>query len=170
MDGGGTTVGRMMIRHATLEDAPAIAALEAECFPASEAATRADIEDRLRVYPDHFWLLFDGDELVSFVNGMVTDLPDLTDDMYEDASMHDGHGAWQMVFGVDTAPARQGSGCASRTMRAAIDESRAAGRKGMVLTCKERLIGFYEHFGYVDEGVSSSEHGGVVWHQMRLTF
>ena len=46
----------------------------------------------------------------------------------------------------------------------------AAGRKGIVLTCKERLIGFYAQFGFVDEGVSVSTHGDVVWHQMRLTF
>ena len=45
-----------------------------------------------------------------------------------------------------------------------------AGRKGIVLTCKERLIGFYAQFGFVDEGVSVSTHGDVVWHQMRLTF
>lgn len=43
-------------------------------------------------------------------------------------------------------------------------------RKGIVLTCKERLIGFYAQFGFVDEGVSVSTHGDVVWHQMRLTF
>ena len=39
-----------------------------------------------------------------------------------------------------------------------------------MLTCKERLIGFYAQFGFVDEGVSVSTHGDVVWHQMRLTF
>ena len=39
-----------------------------------------------------------------------------------------------------------------------------------MLTCKERLIGFYARFGFVDEGVSASTHGDVVWHQMRLTF
>ena len=45
------------------------------------------------------------------------------------------------------------------------------GRKGLVLTCKERLIHYYAKFGFVDEGVSEkSTHGNVVWHQMRLTF
>ena len=39
---------------------------------------------------------------------------------------------------------------------------------GVVLTCKENMIPFYEQFGFVDEGVSESEHGGVVWHQMRI--
>ena len=43
-------------------------------------------------------------------------------------------------------------------------------RKGLVLTCKEKLIPYYSSFGFQDEGISSSEHGNVVWHQMRLRF
>ena len=39
-----------------------------------------------------------------FVDGFVTDTPDLTDEMYADASLHDAHGAWQMIFGVNTLP------------------------------------------------------------------
>lgn len=45
------------------------------------------------------------------------------------------------------------------------------GRKGAVLTCKQRLVDYYAKFGFVDEGVTDkSVHGGVVWHQMRITF
>lgn len=51
-----------------------------------------------------------------------------------------------------------------------IDDAKLQGRKGMVLTCKEHLISYYEKFGFKDEGISSSEHGNVVWHQMRLRF
>ena len=39
-----------------------------------------------------------------------------------------------------------------------------------MLTCKERLLSFYRQFGYRNEGVSGSEHGGAVWYEMRLTF
>jgi hypothetical protein len=39
-----------------------------------------------------------------------------------------------------------------------------------VLTCKDQYLPFYLKFGYKDEGISASEHGGVVWHEMRLTF
>ena len=43
-------------------------------------------------------------------------------------------------------------------------------RKGCVLTCKDRLVHYYETFGYRSEGVSASTHGGAVWYDMRLTF
>ena len=96
--------------------------------------------------------------------------PDLADAMYDDAGLHEPDGAWQMIFGVDTAPAYRHHGYASTLMRRVIDDARAAGRAGLVLTCKDRLIGFYARFGYQDEGVSESTHGNVVWHQMRLRF
>ncbi len=67
----------MTIRTATLADLPALAAVEAACFPVAEAATEAELRDRLTHYADHFWLLLDGDRLVSFVDGMVTDQADL---------------------------------------------------------------------------------------------
>ena len=51
-----------------------------------------------------------------------------------------------------------------------IADAQANGCKGVVLTCKEPKIPFYARFGYIDEGLSSSTHGGVPWHQMRLTF
>ena len=90
--------------------------------------------------------------------------------MYEDASMHREDGAWQMIFGLNTIPERRREGLAARLMRAFIEEARQEGRRGVVLTCKERLIHYYGGFGFTDEGVSGSEHGGAVWHQMRLVF
>ena len=128
------------------------------------------IKGRLEVFADHFWLLEDGDTLVGFVNGMATDLPDLCDEMYEDAHMHDPKGAWQMIFGVDTIPAYRRRGCAEKVLNQVIEDTRKAGRKGLVLTCKDKLVHYYAKFGFVSEGVSQSEHGGVVWYQMRLTF
>lgn len=160
----------MELKKATKEDVAAIAALEARCFPKLEAATEASVRDRVAVYPNHFLLLFDGTRLVSFVNGFVTDERDLTDEMYEKAGMHDENGAWQMIFGLDTDPDYQCQGLAAKVLMAFIEQARKEGRKGLVLTCKKRLIHYYARFGFVDEGVSGSTHGNVVWHQMRLTF
>lgn len=127
--------------------------------------------ERVRYYGNHFWLLFDGGRLISFVDGFVTDEPDLTDEMYENAAMHNENGAWQMLFGVNTLPAYRRRGYAGTLLRRAIDDARAQGRLGLVLTCKERLVPYYAKFGFLDEGVSEkSTHGNVRWHQMRLSF
>lgn len=160
----------MEIRKATLADLAAITAVEAECFPAAEAATEESFRGRLSVYPDHFWLLFDGDKLIGFVNGMVTDIADLCDEMYENAAMHDENGAWQMIFGVNTIPYYRRRGLAEQVLRQVIADAKEQGRKGLVLTCKDKLVHYYAKLGFVSEGVSESNHGGVVWYQMRLTF
>ena len=161
----------MDIRTATMDDLPALAAVEAACFPAAEAATAADFAARLAVYPNHFWLLEDGDgTLVSFVNGLVTDEPTLRDEMYENAALHNESGAWQMIFGVNTLPQYRRQGLAAMVIERVIADAKAQGRKGCVLTCKEKLIHYYEKFGFQNEGVSQSVHGGVIWYDMRLTF
>lgn len=160
----------MEIRAASINDLDAITALEAQCFPAAEAASRESFHARLEAFAEHFWLLCDGAEPVSMVNGMVTDAPDLTDEMYGDAGLHDPDGKWQMIFGVDTLPAYRRRGCAGRLLARAIADAREQGRAGVVLTCKEKLIPYYAKFGFRDEGMSSSTHGGAVWHQMRMTF
>ena len=160
----------MTIRKAAIDDLTAVTAVEAECFPAAEAAKEEAFRERLRTYPEHFWLLFENDKLVGFVNGMVTDEPDLTDEMYDDADMHDPNGAWQMIFGVNTIPDYRRQGCAELLLRRAIADAKEQGRKGLVLTCKEKLLHYYAKFGFVNEGVSASVHGNVTWYQMRLTF
>ena len=159
-----------MIRTATMADLPTITQLEAICFPAAEAATEESFTRRLEMYPNHFWVLMDGDALVSFVNGMATDEPDLRDEMYDDATLHDENGTWQMIFGVDTHPDYRRQGCAGKLLEHVIGQAKAQGRRGLVLTCKEKLVPYYSKFGLVSEGISQSTHGDVVWYQMRLTF
>lgn len=160
----------MEIRKGTLKDLEAIAAVEAACFPAAEAATAEEFAGRLQQYGNHFWLLWEGERLLAFVDGFCTDWPDLTDEMYADASLHRENGAWQMIFGVNTIPACRRQGYAGQLLQQAIADARAQGRKGLVLTCKEALVHYYAKFGFVSEGISGSTHGGVVWYQMRLKF
>ena len=160
----------MEIRNATMDDLQAIAAVEAACFPAAEAATAEEFAGRLAHYAGHFWLLFEQGELVAFVDGFCTDTPDLTDEMYADAALHDENGAWQMIFGVNTIPAYRKHGYAGELIKCAIEDARKQERKGLVLTCKDHLVHYYAKFGFENEGVSESEHGGVKWNQMRLKF
>ena len=160
----------MLIRTATIEDLDAVTAVEAECFPPAEAATRSDFKQRLAHYSNHFWLMFDEDKLIAFVDGMVTDMADLTDEMYEHAALHKEDGTWQMIFGVNTLPAYRKQGYAGELIREAIRTAKNQGRKGLVLTCKDALVPYYTKFGFQNEGISGSVHGNVVWNQMRLVF
>lgn len=161
----------MVIKHASRKDISALTAVETACFPPAEAATEKEFIGRVQYYGNHFWLLYEGDKLLAFVDGFVTDEPDLTDVMYEDAALHNEQGAWQMIFGVNTLPEYRRHGYAGQLLRRAVADARQQGRKGLVLTCKERLLPYYAKFGFQDEGVTDkSTHGNVAWHQMRLSF
>ena len=161
----------MEIRHATKHDISAISEVEAKCFPPSEAASEKAFTGRIENYGNHFWLMYENDKLIAFVDGFVTDESDLTDEMFADATMHDENGAWQMIFGVNTLPEYRNNGYASELLRRAIDEAKEQGRKGVVLTCKDKLLPFYARLGFVDEGITDkSTHGNAVWHQMRIIF
>ena len=161
----------MTIRTALSTDLQAISAVEAACFPPAEAADAAAFAGRLACYRSHFLLMLDDDgRLLSFVDGFCTDEPDLTDEMYEHAELHNEQGAWQMIFGVNTLPGYRRQGLAGTLLRQFIADARAQGRRGLVLTCKAEKIHWYASFGFENEGPSASVHGGAVWYQMRLTF
>ena len=165
----------MEVRHANMNDLAELAEIEAECFPPAEAADKESIEGRLKVFPNHFWVLEGTDDcgnkkIISFVNGFVTDEADLDDEMYEVPSLHKEDGKWQMIFGLNTRPEYQRHGYAGIMLDAMEKQAREEGRCGLVLTCKDKLIHYYEAHGYKCEGVSKSVHGNVTWYQMRVKF
>ena len=61
-----------LIRHATIDDLDALAAMESECFPAAEAADRSSLRARIETYPECFWLLIDGEIVMAFINGTIS--------------------------------------------------------------------------------------------------
>jgi len=69
----------MLFRRATIDDIDLVTAVEAECFPAAEAAPREQFHDRLSVYPTHFWLCYEGDKIIGFIDGFVSYEDILTD-------------------------------------------------------------------------------------------
>ena len=75
-----------------------------------------------------------------------------------------------MIFGVNTLPGFRRRGYAEKVLRKVVEDAKNAGRKGVVLTCKDRLVPFYEKIGFVNEGLSESTHGGAVWYNMRIVF
>ena len=158
------------IRTAVSEDLDQVTAIEAVCFPKAEAADRASFAHRLATFPDSFFVAVHDGKIIGFVNGCVTNEKTIRDEMYEDSSLHDPKGAYQSIFGLDVLLEYQRQGIAAKLMEQMIRDAKERGRKGLILTCKDRLIHYYEKFGYKNKGVSQSVHGGVVWYDMLLEF
>lgn len=160
----------MKIRKATLNDLEQLVEIEKICFPVSEAASRKSFENRLLNFSECFWLLEHNQKIIAFINGMTTNKQRIIDEMFTDSSLYVPNGEWLAIFGVDTLPEYQGNGYASKLMEVIIAEMKEKELKGCVLTCKEKLIGFYEQFGYRNIGKSASVHGGAIWYDMILEF
>ena len=48
-----------------------------------------------------------------------------------------------------------GHGYAGELIQRAIDDAKAQGRSGIVLTCKDKLVDYYAKFGFANEGKSN---------------
>lgn len=160
----------MQIRLAKLEDLEHITKIERICFPVAEAATAADFQKRFDAFGECFLVADNGNEVIGFVNGCVTDKPILSDELYYNPKLHISSGGYQTVFGLDVLPEYRGQGVAAQLLNEFIELAKQRNQKGMILTCKDHLIHYYEKFGFVHQGISDSSHGGAVWHDMLMEF
>lgn len=160
-----------IIRQARPEDLDQVAEVERICFPEAEAAGRESLRLRIQAFPESFLVAEEqGGAIIGFINGAVTDKKTISDDMFEDAGLHKEDGAYQSIFGLDVLPQYRRQGIAAALMEGLIRSAEEKGRKGLILTCKERLIPYYGKFGYRNMGVSESVHGGAVWYDMIMEF
>lgn len=158
------------IRPVTLQDLEAVADVERACFPEAEAASKTSFEQRIRTFSDSFFVAELDGKVVGFINGSVINGKVIYDDLFHDTNLHIPEGKYQTIFGLDVIPAFRKKGIGELLMAHMIETARNAGRYGLVLTCKEHLIHYYEKFGFVNLGVSESKHGGATWYDMILEF
>ena len=156
------------IEQAKAEALKDIANIEAICFPQTEACGYEEFVKRYEVFGENFLVARKDDQIVGFINGNETSQRYLPDCFYSDASLHDPKGIYMTVFGIDVLPTYQHQGIASMLMHAYIDLARKKGKEGIILTCKDRLLPFYESFGYKKLQDSLSSHGGAKWNDMFL--
>lgn len=156
----------MKIRNVTIEDLPKLVGIEQQCFSREEAATEEAFEGRIRRIPDSFFVAEENGEVIGLVNGPVIQTEFITDDLFANIQENPLTGGHQSILGLAVFPSKQSRGVASDLLTHLEKSSRERKRETITLTCKEDLIQFYEKFGFVNRGVSNSEHGGIVWYNM----
>ncbi|MEG0283375.1 MAG: GNAT family N-acetyltransferase [Erysipelotrichales bacterium] len=154
------------IRNGKVEDLEELFIIENNCFPPSEAASREAMKQRLEIINDSFFVALENNKLVGLVNGPVINVPFISDDLFDEIIENPKTGGYQSILGLAVDPSVQRRGIAGQLLRHLEQEAIKAGRDGLSLTCKEKLIPYYESFGYKNEGVSESVHGGVTWYNM----
>lgn len=160
----------MEIRLGCSEDLKEIIKIESSCFPSAEAASKKVLLERFEAFGENFLVAVKDDKVVGFINGCATDKASLPDKLYHDVKLHNPKGKFQTVFGLAVLPSYRNHGTAAILLKEFINLSKKRGKKGMVLTCKDYLVHYYEKFGFKNEGVSASSHGGARWNDMILLF
>lgn len=159
---------KVTIRKVRPEDLDRITEIEAICFPAAEAAPRTSFTERIAAFPESFLVAETNETLIGFINGCSTNSPVIHDEFYHDTRHHIPDGKNLSVFGLDVIPPFRRQGIAAQLMHHFIQLARDTGKKSVILTCKDRLVHYYESFGYVNSGISESTHGGAQWFDMTL--
>lgn len=160
----------MDIRQANKDDLEYIVKIESVCFPSAEAASEETIKERFNAFSENFLVAVEDNKVIGFINGSTTDKAALPDKLYHNANLHNPKGKYQTVFGLDVLPQYRNRGIGAQLLHKFIEIAKERGKNGVVLTCKDYLIHYYEKFGFTHEGLSISDHGGAKWNDMILLF
>ncbi|MEA5085039.1 hypothetical protein SDC9_57621 [bioreactor metagenome] len=158
----------IIVRPASLNDLERIADIESTCFPEKEAADYKSLIERIMAFKRSFLVAEQENKIIGFINGSVAKQKKLTDELYRSIELHDDAAPYQMIFGLAVDPSVQHQGIAALLMKKFIEQAQESHKAIITLTCKKKLIPFYEQFGYLDEGKSVSSHGGACWYDMTL--
>ncbi len=153
-------------RTATPADTDRCFEIETTAYEGDEAATREKIATRIAQYPEGFLIMELGGEIIGFINGGCAHEVVMSDEAFKELVGHDPAAPNVVIMSVVIDPAQQGKGYSTRLMRAFIQHMTGLGKRTIHLMCKDRHVPLYERFGYRYVQPSTSDHGGMAWHEM----
>lgn len=155
-------------RNARPSDAVRCFELETAAYEGDEAATLRKISDRIKVYPDGFLVLEAEGEIVGFMNcGCAYDV-ELSDEEFKELVGHDPDAPNVVIMSVVVDPLHQGKGHSRALMEEFVSRMKLMGKSAIYLMCKEHHVPLYQRFGFIYLHPSTSDHGGMTWHEMSM--
>ncbi|MEP3299827.1 MAG: GNAT family N-acetyltransferase [Pseudoruegeria sp.] len=155
-------------RNAQPADAIRCFEIETSAYEGVEAATLKRISKRIDVYPDGFIILEVKDEIVGFMNCGCTHEVEMSDEEFKELVGHDPNAPNVVIMSVVVDPAQQGKGLARALMVEFVGRMKTMGKSVIYLMCKEHHVPLYERFGFSYLKSSTSDHGGMAWHEMSM--
>lgn len=143
--------------------------IESVSYSGEEAATKDKILKRIKSYPEGFIVIENDREIMGFINSGATQKVELSDEEFKELIGHDPEGKHIVILSVVIHPDYQGRGMASKLMNSFIDKMKSLGKSDIFLICQTELIDMYASYGFVNLGISDSDHGGMSWNEMSLS-
>lgn len=157
-----------IFRPANEQDVRRCYEIEISAYEGDEAATREKIALRIAQYPQGFLVMELDGEMIGFINSGCAHEVVMSDEAFKELVGHDPLAPNVVIMSVVIAPEHQGKGYASVLIREFVERMRSMGKRSIHLMCKEHHVELYQKFGYRYIKPSSSDHGGMSWHEMVL--
>ncbi|RPB02016.1 acyl-CoA N-acyltransferase [Choiromyces venosus 120613-1] len=172
------TKERVYVRTLTLSDLEACAALEEAAFIPSERCPRETFSYRLKVCPELCFGIFtirrNKEYLLGHAIATKTLSPSVTESSMAIAtprySPHHPAGPTIALHSLAIQPAHQGRYLGTTLLQEYIQRMSIGGgcEQRIALIARDRLVGFYERFGFRCKGVSPVKFGGGEWMDLVL--
>ncbi|GAX03294.1 GNAT family acetyltransferase [Secundilactobacillus pentosiphilus] len=144
----------------------AIMAIENQGFTPDEAATKASMAERIERISDTFIVATQNQRVLGYIVGPAANTRYLSDALYDHLEANNPTDRYQTVLSLAVAKSVRGHGVGSKLLAELAKVAKAQHRQAITLTCLKKRVPFYEHNGYVNEGVSTSKHAGETWYNM----
>lgn len=158
-----------MFRNARPSDVDRCFEIETSAYEGDEAATHEKISKRIEVYAEGFIVVELDGAVVGFINSGCADKVEMSDEAFKELVGHDPDAANVVIMSVVVDPKYQGKGLSRKMMDEFVERMRRMGKETIHLMCKEHHVPLYERFGYHYLQPSTSDHGGMTWHEMSMT-
>lgn len=156
----------MLIRHANLADLDTITEIELSNFGSDVAISREAFEERLTLMTDTFLVIEEEGKVLAYIEGPVVERPLIHDGLFHKVEANPDGGGYIAITSLSVSPAYKGQGLGTTLLAAMKDLAVSQKRFGLVLTCEDYLVPYYEMNGFLNEGQAESCHGGRVWYAM----
>lgn len=156
----------MSLRNVQVTDLEQLLLIENEGFSIEEAATKEAFVERIQLIPDTFIVAEKEGKILGYINGPIIHQLYITDDLFTKIKANPNRGGYQSILGLAVSNQARNQGIAKILMEKVEELVKENEREGITLTCKQKLVSFYEKLGFVNHGMSESQHGGVRWYNM----
>lgn len=155
-------------RNAQLSDADRCFEIETSAYEGDEAATHAKICKRIETHPEGFLILEVDGEVVGFINCGCAHEVEMSDEDFKELIGHDPDAPNVVIMSVVVDPKRQRKGYSRSLMDEFVKRMQRMDKEMIYLMCKEHHVPLYEKLGYSYLKPSTSDHGGMTWHEMSM--
>jgi len=158
----------VFIREVNVDDLERCFEIESVSYEGDEAASKEKILKRIESYPQGFIVLEHNRVIEGFINCGACNEVNMSDEEFKELEGHDSEGKYIVIMSVVVHPKSQGKGFAKILMNHFISKMKKLEKEEIHLICQTSLVEMYKRSGFEYIGESSSEHGGLSWHEMIL--